>query len=277
MSPRTQAVLWTLLAAFINTTASTIAKYLGTSLDVYQAAFLKSFFGLVLLFPFMWRLPRAVWVTQQPMLQIFRAVTVTGVLVCSYIALVRIPLVEFQAIQFLKPLCVAVIGIFILRERPVGRRLILSFIGFLGVLIVLKPSGNISYGAFFAILAAILIAIGVVTVKFLKHTDRIETTILYSAIGTTIFLAVPGFIVWRTPSTESLLLSFILGALGLAQSFSLLRAYVSVDLSYVVPVDYSRVILASILGFYFFGEIPSIMTFLGALVIIMATFFGLRR
>ena len=178
------------------------------------------------------------------------------------------------AISFAKPLFAVLLAAAVLAERGGADRWLATAVGFLGVLIVVRPgSAEFELAHVVALIGAFAVADGIVLVKKLQGSERTATIMVYFGVVTSLLSLGPALWVWTTPSGIELgLLAAMAGAATLGQ-YCGLRAFQAADASAVVPYDYLRLIFAIALGFALFGEIPDRWTLIGAGVLIASTLY----
>lgn len=141
-------------------------------------------------------------------------------------------------------------------------------IGFCGVLVIIRPGMvDTDLGAIFALSATVIWAIVQMTVKVLGRTESSVTITIYSTMIATpiaLLLAIP---VLTMPTWQELIGVMCLGALGSLAHLCRAQAFKEADLTAVMPMEFSKLIWVSILGFFLFGEVPEIWTWLGGVMI----------
>jgi len=140
--------------------------------------------------------------TRRPALQVIRGGLAASSATLFIVAVSFVPLADAIAVSFVAPFIVTVLGALVLRE-PVGiRRWSAVTIGFLGTMIVIRPGmGVIHPAVMLVVLAAILFALRQILSRVLSGTDRIETTVAYTALVGSLLLTMPLPFVWRWPAT----------------------------------------------------------------------------
>lgn len=268
---------WILGAAFFGSGLSAIAKVVGADFSAVEVAFFRAFIGLIVTMPFILRSGRAGWISKQPLLQATRGVLASVVMLCGFYAVVEIPLADFTVLAFTKVLFVVIFASIILRERIHMRRTIATLVGFLGVLIIVRPTGTVDFAVLVVLFGALVIAINIVLVKVVSRTDGPVTLVLYSNIVQCLVLAAPAAYYWVTPNLEQLLGLVSIGILGTVVQLCIVRGYAVAEASAVISFDYTRILFAVALGYVFFDEIPDGWTLAGASVIIVSTVYIARR
>ena len=254
-----------------------IVKLLGQQMPSIEIAWFRSLFGLIVIIPFIMRTGFGILRTKRPGLHIFRGINSSIILAMAYYALTHLPIAQVTSISFSRPLFLLVLAVLILHEKVRIHRAVATVIGFIGVLIIVRPSMDMEPAMMAALGNAMLMAVGIIVLKILAKDDRTETMIFYVTLIQSTVLAIPAIIYWQTPTWEQLALLACIGASGtLMQSF-MVRAYRSAEASALAPFDYTRLIFASMVGYFFFGEIVDNFTWVGAGLLIAATFYIAQR
>lgn len=279
LSPNHRGALWMLAAGLGFTVNGALVKALGNQgLDAYQIAFFRSAVALFVVLPLLWRIGWRRLRSQHPWLHLARVVFGVGAMVCGFYALTRLPLADVTALGFTTPLFATVLAVIFLGEMVRWRRWTATLIGFLGVVIMVRPgAGSFDPAALVALGMALGIAIAVVLVKRLPPGESQIAMLFYFGIGSTLITAPPAFLVWQAPSGLQILLLAGVGVLGLASQAMIIHAFRTGEASFVAPFDYSKLLAAGLIGFFVFAEVPDLWTLLGAAIIVGATLYIARR
>jgi len=277
-SPNVRGALWVIAAAILFTINAAVVKQLGaTGIDSFQTVFVRSVAGLLLPLPFfLWQ--RGILGSRNIPMQVLQAVAGTTALLSHFYAWTRLPLTDVTTLLFTQALFVLVLAGIVLGEIVRWRRWLATICGFLGAILMVRPSfSHVNIDALFALFAAFCIALQVVLIAKLPQGEKQLTMLFYlGAIGTLI-TAAPGLHVWKTPTEMQTILLVCNGVLGVSNQACVFRAFRVGDTTYVAPFDYSKLIVAVLLGFIWFGEIPSMWTILGSIIIILSTLYISKR
>jgi drug/metabolite transporter (DMT)-like permease len=251
----------------------------GARLDCFEIAFFRCAFGLLAIAPFvvgpyLAQGGTALFLTGRPWMHLARALVGVAGMFCGFYAVTHMPLADATAISFTKPLFMIVLAVAFLGEQVRWRRWSATVVGFMGVLIIMRPGTDaFQPAALVALLGSFFIADVVVLVKKLSATERNVTILFYFAAITTVVAAVPAALVWTTPTWRELAFLVLVGiAATLGQACSL-RAYRAGEATAVVPFDYARLIFATLYGYLFFAELPDLWSYVGAAVLIASTLY----
>ncbi len=209
--------------------------------------------------------------------QLARGAALTVSATCIVLAFSLMPLADAIAISFLGPLLMVALSGPFLGEHVGVHRWVAVVVGFLGMLVVVWPSGDVfNLGAVFAVGAAVFWAIGLMLTRRVR-TDDPWSTLFYTAMvgAALITLAVPFF--WRQPDLAGLGLMVVMGLLGGTAHTLIILAFRHAAASLLAPFNYTMMVWAVLYGWLIFGDIPGAKTMVGATVIIAAGLYAWHR
>lgn len=246
-------------------------KYLGQQgVPVFQLVWGRFFFGATFTLPFALRVTGpAAMLPSHPLLQTSRAALLILGTACFFWALKYLPIADTLAIFFVQPILVTALSPFILGEHVGIRRWTMVFIGFIGVLIIIRPGfQELNPGVFFALGAGALSAVYILLTRHLTGSvSPIVTTFQTSLIGAiALSLAMPW--IWHDVSLNQWLLLGALGFFAILGHYFITKAYNYGEASLLSPLGYSEMVTAVIFGWYFFGDFPDFWTFVGVGILI---------
>lgn len=273
LPPNLRGAVWVLLSAFLFTGMSTLVKLLGGRLPSIEIAFFRNLTGLVFMLPFLLNAGGDTFKTSRPVFHLFRGICGSSAMMCGFYALVHLPLADANAISFARALFLVPMAFFFLSERVGVRRIAATVVGFVGVLMIVRPSGSMEAASVVAVVGAMLVSGAVVCVKILSRTDGPGTLLFYSAVIGLFITTVPAILVWQWPSANDFWLLMAMGLFGVAAQTCFLKAYSVGEVTALAPFDYLRLILAGAVGFFVFADIPDLMTILGAMLIVISTLY----
>lgn len=273
-----QGAVWILMSAVIFTATNALIKYMGHSLDSFQMVFFRGLFGTLFLLPIVWRAGGMDVLRSERMnFHLARGLTGSLALMTIFYALTHMPLADVTGISFSRSLWVIVLAVLFLNERFRWRRWSATVIGFLGVLVMVRPGPEANPAAVAAVLNALFVAMSVVLIKRLTVTEKPLTILFWGTLIPTFVTLPPAIVVWQNPTNMELLLMAAIGA-GLSVGHTCLIHGLRVgEATAVMPFDYTRLILSGVVGYIFFMEVPDPYTIVGAVMIVGATFYIARR
>jgi drug/metabolite transporter (DMT)-like permease len=254
-----------------------MVKSLGGKFDSFEIAFFRSLTALIFMMPFMFHQAGSAFRTSRPVFHILRGVLGSTGMMCGFYALVHLPLATANAISFSRAIFLVPLAMLFVGEVVGPRRLTAALVGFAGVLIILRPSAEMEFAALVAVFGALTVAGAVICVKLLSRTDGPKTLLFYSSVIGVVVTAVPAALAWATPSPAELLSLCAMGAFGVLAQACFIRAYSIGEVGSLAPFDYARLLFAAIAGYFLFGNLPDLWTWVGAAVIVGSTLYITMR
>jgi drug/metabolite transporter (DMT)-like permease len=280
LPPRTVGIAFMAIAVVWFTGIDTSAKWLGRELPPIEITFLRYLVALVIsaLVFRPGRVPRA-WRMARPMAQILRGLCLLGSTALNFVAVRHLQLAETMTIAFSAPFLITVLSAVFLRERVEIERWIVIAVGFLGVVLVARPTSNgIDPMMLVAFLNICCYAAYAILTRRLSTSESPESLLLVPAAVAVVSLApfVPS--VWVTPShalTWAVLLA--IGCFGALGHFFLIAAFARAPASVVAPFGYTQIVWMTLAGWIFFADVPGFSTVLGGAVVILSGLWLLWR
>ncbi|PTM40367.1 putative membrane protein [Bosea sp. 124] len=277
-SPNLRGSVYMLSALLVYAVMVGAIKHVGGVLPLVQILLVRQIIMSLVILAFSAGSFRLMMRTTRPGLQVFRGALTLIAMLCGFTAVIRIPLAQATAIGFSQVLFVTIAAVLILKEVVDARRWAATLIGFVGVLIMLRPtSEGLDIYALLAVGGALFSAGITVSVRMLAATERTDTILIWQGIVLVAALAVPAWLWWVPPDREQWVWLIVLSLFGTAGQWLITRAYQVGEAAALAPLDFSRLILASFTGFVFFAEIPALSTWIGAAIVIAATLYTIRK
>ncbi len=255
-----------------------MGKWLMGTYTVGQVLLLRSAAALVILAPFalkeglgtILRAPR-------PGLQVARVAFGTLDTACFYWAVTTLPLVSVMTFYLAAPLYVAAIAPFLLKEKMARDQWIAVLIGFAGVLCVLQPSREtLTLPAIVAFTGGLFFAGLMLSTRQLRGTSA-TSLIVWQTAGALILGAILSPFSWVQPSWRDFALLSLLGVIAMCAHVMVAQALRIAPAAVVTPFNYTLIVWAAVFGWVFFGEWPSPLMIVGAIVIVAAGLYLLWR
>ena len=270
VSSRYLSIILMIISGFCFVLMHSATKYLADSVHVFEIVFLRCALVVVVLFPFIMREGKKSLITKQPKNQIYRIVTNSIAILFFFYGLTLSPLALATALNFTAPIFTVILAIIFLKEKLTPQCLIALFLGFMGVLFVLRPDLSFNAGGVFILLSSLIWAISLIFIKKLTRTDSAVTISLYAGVGmvpATFLMAYPYLEKINTPQFAVIFFIAISGTLAQTLLNSALKRG---DLSFLLPLDFLKLIWSVIIGSVLFGESTPILLWLGGAFIISA-------
>ena len=266
------AVTYMALAAVLFVAMHTIVRSMSGQLHPFEIAFFRAFLGLFVLFPFILKDNFSILKTKNIKLHSLRGVLNAGAMLCFFYGLSITPLAQVTALGFSAPLFATVLAVIFLGEVVRIRRWTAIIIGFIGTLIILRPGMvDLGIGPMLIVVSAAIWSVALMLIKVMTRNDSSITISFYASIFLSPLVFLAAFPFWELPSWEQMGWMFLLAAFGTFAQTLMNQSLKLADTSVVMPVDFSKMIWATFLGFIFFDEVPDLYTWAGAILIFGST------
>jgi drug/metabolite transporter (DMT)-like permease len=284
-----KAILLKLISALLFAVMSALVRWLGAKYPIGQLMFYRSAFGIlpvVLIYAWRRELAAAVRTTRLRGHIGRGSISVFG-MVCSFSSLARLPIVDATAISFSSPLITVAFSAIFLRERVRIYRWSAVIVGFFGILVMLIPYFDLSMhaavatttvvGFAFAIGGAFCNAGSVIQTRRLTQTETTSSIVFYFSLVCALAGLATWPFGWISPTWPELAALTAIGLCGGVAHILLTESYRWAPASLVAPFDYTSMVWAFVLGYFFFNELPTVYVFVGAAIIAAAGLFVIWR
>lgn len=255
-------------------------KQLSTHYPAFQVAALRGASSLP--FVLAWALGRggaAALLRVRWPLHLLRGLTGIVMMASFVYALKTLPLTTAYSLFFIAPLLVTALSVPVLGERVGPRRWTAIGVGLVGVLVLLRPSGDglLSLAALAVLLSALMYAVGAITVRLLARTDSTQAMMVWllamMAVGAGA-LALPD---WRPLQAGDWWLILGVGVAGGIGQYAVTEAFRLGEASMIAPLEYTALVWGVLLDLGLWGVLPGPVTWLGAAIIVGSGLYLLRR
>lgn len=251
-----------------------LVRFVSEVLPPFQIAFFRNIFGLAFLLPLLMRSRFAILRTKQIGLHALRGVINMAAMLMFFTALAISPIAKVTALGFTAPIFMAILAVLVLGERFRIYRWSAIFLGFVGMLIILRPGlVAIDTGALLVIGSAVLWAIAMIIIKIQSRTESSLTIVAYMGIFLGVFSIGPAVWVWQPFGLQTLGFMVLIGLFGSIAQMAISGSLKETDSTALMPFDFLKLIWTAIIGVWFFAEVPDIYTWVGASVIFLSGFF----
>ncbi|MDB5475785.1 MAG: permease of the drug/metabolite transporter superfamily [Phenylobacterium sp.] len=259
---------------------SAIVKWSGErGVPTFEIVFFRNAFAFIPLGLYIWRTTGfSVIKTRRPLGHLTRSGIGLIAMTCGFSAVQRLPLTDATAFQFAAPLFMTAFSAMILGERVGRHRWGAVLVGFVGVLIMTRPSGHMNLvGVALALGGAVGAAGANVAIRQMADTERGATIVFYFTLGGTLLGLAGSLFHWVTPDPKTLAVLIFGGLVGGVGQLLLTQAVSVAPVGVVAPFDYTQLLWATGLGFLIWGELPHPATLAGALVVAASGVYILHR
>lgn len=275
----TIGIAWFFMHQIIGVANDVIMKAAGQTLSVAQVVFLRFFFATLTMLPVMLISGKDSFKTDRLPLHFARSALLAMGIFLYAKGLTVAPIAVVTTLNFTIPLFTLVLARFVLKEKVDVNRWIGTVVGFLGVCVVLKPTGGAAgLGSFnmswlLILAAATMFSSLDVLNKVFVGRESFWAMIFYTALFTTLIFSPFAFMGWVAPTMTQYGALAALGAGANALLYCLLKSFSMVDASALAPFRYTELILSAGVGWVLFKEAISMNTILGAMVIVPSTLY----
>lgn len=274
-----KGILWALAAAGLFAAVAAMAKVAVSEYHVLQILFFRQVIVFLSSLPSIWRdFPQSLK-TRHPGIHALRLTGAFAALSCSIWAVAVLPLTAAITLGFAKVFFVALIALWFLDEAVGSRRIFAVILGFIGVVIVMRPGaeGLLDLNALIPAIGAVGAAVAATSVRKLSQTESTATLLVYQSLFVGLMAGVSLFWLWVTPDLIGLLFLLAMGVIATAGNWIAVKALRLGEASVVGNMEYTQLVYAAVLGFVLFSEIPDFYTIAGAAVIIGSAVYMFHR
>ena len=272
------AAMLMVLSVSLFTSSHGFVRGVGKTIHPYEIAFFTSLFSFVFYLPWLLRAKFRPMNTQKFGTHLIRAFFNAGAVGGWYTALSLIPLADATAVALTSPLFVTLGAVMFLGERAHLRRWAAIGAGIFGALIIIRPGFQaFSVGFLFVILSIVLGSGSRIFAKRLLQWDSPATIGAWVALLQIPITFCMAIYFWRWPDLVQLTMLVMVGLLAGGAQFSMTLAYRRTEVSALEPFNFLRLIIAALIGYFIFSEIPDVWTWVGGAIIIASTSYVARR
>ena len=266
-----------LLATFSTLSAAvlgTCVKFLSTDLNPIIICFYRCFFGLIIILPLLPKNNFQAIKSKNIKLQFIRSMINVISMICWFSALGMMQLEKATALGFTTPLFTTVLAVIMLNEVIRFHRTAALAIGLIGIIVIIRP-GYIpfEFGTGLMLLASLSFSFVQIFVKRLSNIDTNFTIIFYHLIFMTPVLFIISLFYWDTININQIIIFAIMASAGLLSHWCMNQSFKMSDTTFVMPLQFTKLIWASLIGIFLFSEIPDYWTWLGAIIIFISVIY----
>jgi drug/metabolite transporter (DMT)-like permease len=267
------SILWILSSTASFMVAVSLSKVIDVEISIFVLLFMRSTFGLLFIIPFLLHEKIENLKTSKPSLHILRVIFIYASMYCTYYAYRHLPLAIASSLGFVEPLILTFLSWMILKDKTSLLKWGGLIFGYLGVLLIVRPGvthANSAMGV--ALLANLFVSLSIICAKKLSSSESTCVLMFYANATSFVISSILAAWVWKTPILKDIFFLLLIGFFGVIYQFCYLQALRSASPSFLAPFQYTRLIIAILIGVIFFKEIPHIWSLLGASFIILSTY-----
>lgn len=272
-----RGAVWVLIAGVFFTVMTALIKAIGNTISVAQILLICQITMTCTVLPMLVSGFPSAFRTSHLALHLAGVGLTVAAMICGFVAVVHLPLAEATALGFAKSLFVTVFALLLLHEVPGPRRWISALLGFVGVLVMVQPGGGgLDIYAALAVLGAAAAAAVTVIIRKVAQIDRPVTILGYQAILVSVLMVPPALYYWVVPTLREWLIMGAIGLLSVIGQLANIRGFKAGEASAIAPMDYSRLVFATAIGFVVFLEVPDLPTMIGAALIVATSLYAIQ-
>ena len=262
------AIFLIIISIIFGTLMGTFIKLAQEELNVITTGFLRFFFGFLIITPYILKTKFEVFSTKNLKIHILRSALNLPAMLLGFAALAMLPLEKMTAIHFIVPIIVTILAVIFLKEKIYLYRSIALVMGFLGMLIILRPGIiDISIGIYMALISSLIWSVVIILTKKVSKDDSAITILSHQYVYMVLFSFPLVIYFWDQPSLKTIIFILCAAISGTILHIALNHAYKLVDVTMTQPYSFLGLVVSSIIGYFVFSDKPDFYTWLGASVI----------
>ena len=265
-------------ASIFFTVMALLIKLLGQDLHITQILLIRQLGMIVMVLPaIMSNFPGSLR-SKLPGLQILRLGLAIITMLCTFSAVIYLPLADATAISFAKSFFITIFAVLFLKEVVGIFRWSAVAIGFVGIMVMLQPgTADFSIYSVAALVGAAGAGAIMIILRMLLQKDSADTIMTWSALGVGLVMAIPGIYYWQPLANFEWGLFAVLAVASYFGQRCNIFAFKYGEASLLASLDYGRLLWATLFGYLVFGHFPGVATWIGALIVISAAIFVIYR
>ena len=262
------AIFLIIISIIFGTLMGTFIKLAQEELNLFTTGFLRFFFGSLIITPYILKTKFEVFSTKNLKIHILRSALNLPAMLLGFAALAMLPLEKMTAIHFIVPIIVTILAVIFLKEKIYLYRSIALVMGFLGMLIILRPGIiDISIGIYMALISSLIWSVVIILTKKVSKDDSAITILSHQYVYMSLFSFPLVIYFWDQPSLKTIIFILCAAISGTILHIALNHAYKLVDVTMTQPYSFLGLVVSSIIGYFVFSDKPDFYTWLGASVI----------
>lgn len=255
-----------------------LIKLAGERLHVTQILLVRQIVMALIVLPVLIKSFPDSFKTTRIKLHLLRVCVALVAMLCGFYAVIHMPLADVTAIGFAKAFFVTMFAIWLLKEKVGPRRWGAVLVGFIGVILMIRPgSDGFDPISLLALISSAAAGLVMVLLRILSRTEKPTTTLSYQAYLVGIVMIIPGYYFWLEPTLREWLLMLVIGVFSYGAQMLNIYAYKWGEASVLASLDYIRILYATMFGYFLFDSLPGPYTWAGALVIVAASIYTVHR
>ena len=273
LSSNSRGVLWMIVSCIAFAAMWVMIRYVSRQVHAFEIVFFRNFIGTLVLLPMLLTTPGLLRLDRITT-HLRRATSGFIATMGTFYAVAHAPLATALSINYTAPLFATVGAVLFLGERIRARRVAALVVGFVGMLVVVRPGSlPMTPGVIAAMISAVSTAFSIVAIRALVTSDDSRAVAAWTFILTTIPSLIVASFVWTWPPRDVWPLLGMIGTAAAIGQLSLSRAFALAEASAILPYDFVRFGLIATAGIVLFGERMDALTIVGGAIILATTIY----
>ena len=251
--------------------------------SAFEGAFFRALFGLIFALPLLLKTGLGVLRTRHVGLYVLRGTSGTLSMLGSFWALAHLPLATAVSISYSTPLFVTIGAVLVLGEVVRARRWSAVAIGFIGVLIIMRPGANAdpinhrTFDMLVALFGAAAASVSYIAIKYLSRTESPDAVVIYMSAIMTVLSFPVALRDWSWPNAMGWLWLVLTGLIATVAQLCMTRAYQRGEVSALIPINFIQLPVVVVGAWFVFGQRIDATTIAGAIIIVASNIYIARR
>ena len=263
-----QAILILILANLLASLSDVSLKVLNGEVPTFEYVFIRQLISLFFILPFWLKLPTEKYKEGCCKITFWRAQFIVGGSACAMIAITHLTLATANAMFYVAPLMMLPMSILLLKETPPLSKYIATGIGFIGVLIVLRPD-QFHWAMIVALGSALTMAVCNIFIRRLPKEQHLISTLFWTTVMTLPLAFLLAIFEWKPISWTNIMWIVAINVFVLGYHALVVIAYKKAAVSSIALAEYSGLAFVTLFGIIWFDEMPDLFTAIGILLIVI--------
>ncbi len=277
-NPHVRAALLMLASTVMFALMAVAIRLASQTLHTFEVAFFRNLFGLLATLPLLWRHGPSLLRTTELPRYFFRCFIGILSMFCGFWAIGHLPLAQAISLSYSSPIFVTIAAFFLLGEAVRARRWTAVLLGFIGVLVIVRPGSTaFTAGMLVAVAAAVFSGIVSIQIKQLSAVEPADRIVFYTTLIWVPMSLLPALAVWEWP--QGIVWAYVVaaGLLGTGGHMFWTRALKIGEVSALTPISFMQLPVVALAGWVLFDEQLDRWTLLGAGIIFASNFYIAHR
>lgn len=273
-----RGIFWMFITGLCFVSVTVSVRYIGPRIPAAESAFIRYLVGTLLLLPVYYRIYRGTIRIRATAMMGVRGVAHGLGVILWFFAMANIPIAQVTALGYLTPVVVTVAAAIFLKEKLHTRRVVAVMVGFVGVLVIVRPGfSEISIGQLAQLATTPLFAVSMILAKKLTEESEPLAIVAGLSLVCTVTLLVPALVNWVMPNTIEVLLLSLTAVFATYGHYAMTLAFKYAPLTALQPISFLQLVWASLAGILLFSESVDFYVVLGGAILVLSASYIAHR